>query len=119
MNDNDFNATPPQGQSSYQYGDSASQPRQQSGQTPFQDPNAGQQTSSYQPYAGSVPPSGPGSMPPVGPQVYYAPAPNQKWNTLCIIGFVLSFLMPVIGLVLSVVALVQINRSGEKARECP
>lgn len=55
-------------------------------------------------------------MPPVGPQIYYAPAPNQKWNTLCIVGFVLSFLMPVIGLVLSVVALVQINRSGEKSK---
>lgn len=55
-------------------------------------------------------------MPPIGLQGYYIPAPNQKWNTLCIIGFILSFFMPIIGLALSVVALIQINHSGEKSK---
>lgn len=50
------------------------------------------------------------------PQGYYSPTPYQKWNTLCIIGFILSFFMPIIGLALSVVALIQINHSGEKSK---
>lgn len=69
----------------------------------------------YQPH-GPVPPANPGYMPPTGPQGYYPPTPNQKWNTLCIIGFALSFFMPLIGLILSVIALRQINRSGEKSK---
>ncbi|WEV75811.1 DUF4190 domain-containing protein [Bifidobacterium sp. ESL0800] len=108
MNDNDFNASP--------------------NQAPYQYSGANPQTPNYQPYGfagpgsvppsgpGPMPPSGPGPMPPMGPQGYYAPAPNQKWNTLCIVGFALSFFMPFIGLILSVIALVQINRSGEKSK---
>lgn len=35
---------------------------------------------------------------------------------MCIVGFVLCFLVPPVGLILSIIALVQINKSGEKSR---
>jgi hypothetical protein len=54
--------------------------------------------------------------PPMGPQGYCQPAPYQKWNALCIVGFVLAFLAPIFGLVLSIVSLIQINRTGEKSK---
>lgn len=58
---------------------------------------------------------GPGQQfPPQG--VYYAPAPNDQWNVLCIVGFVLAFIIPPVGLVLSIIALVQINRTHEKSK---
>ena len=48
---------------------------------------------------------------------YPYPAPvNQRWNTLCIVGFILSFVFAPAGLVLSVIALIQINKSGEKSK---
>ncbi|WEV59508.1 DUF4190 domain-containing protein [Bifidobacterium sp. ESL0728] len=125
MTDNDFNANPQQGQPPYQYGDAGQQTGPQAPQAPYQYAGSDQQMPNYQPY-GSVPPSGPGpmppaagpsQMPPMGPQgYYYPPAPNQKWNTLCVIGFILSFFVPIIGLALSIVAMVQINRSGEKSK---
>ncbi|OZG63227.1 peptidyl-prolyl cis-trans isomerase [Bifidobacterium hapali] len=46
---------------------------------------------------------------------YLAPV-NQRWNTLCIVGFILSFVFAPAGLVLSVIALIQINKSGEKSK---
>ncbi|KFI44306.1 hypothetical protein BASA_0571 [Bifidobacterium animalis subsp. animalis] len=45
----------------------------------------------------------------------YSPEPTT-WNGLCIAGFVCSFLVPIVGLILSIVALTQINRTGEKSR---
>ena len=50
------------------------------------------------------------------PQGGYYPSINRSWNVLCIIGFVLSFLLPPVGLVLSIIALVQINRSFQKSK---
>ncbi|MBW3092885.1 DUF4190 domain-containing protein [Bifidobacterium sp. 82T10] len=40
----------------------------------------------------------------------------ERWNILSIVGFVLAFPFPPVGLVLSIIALVQINRSREKGR---
>lgn len=45
----------------------------------------------------------------------YSPEP-ATWNGLCIAGFVCSFLIPIVGLILSIIALTQINRTGEKSR---
>lgn len=53
-------------------------------------------------------------FPPQGP--YYPPIANDRWNTLCIVGFILSFFIAPVGLVLSIIALVQINKSHEKSR---
>ncbi len=63
---------------------------------------------------GYVPAYGPGAIPtrPTwGPPPAYA-----SWNALSIAGFVLSFLIAPVGLVLSIIALVQIHRSREKSR---
>lgn len=40
----------------------------------------------------------------------------RPWNVLCIIGFVLAFIIPPVGLILSIIALVQINRTQEKSQ---
>ncbi|MCH4209601.1 DUF4190 domain-containing protein [Bifidobacterium sp.] len=70
----------------------------QNGQTPQQPFNP----ASGQPY----PPQGMYNYPPV----------EQPWNAICIAGFVLSFVFAPVGLVLSIVALVQLNSSGEKSK---
>lgn len=84
----------------------------------YQSPQTGQPPYQYGYGNGPAPDySAYGPIPPTGPQgYYYVPAPNQKWNTLCIVGFILSFLMPLIGLVISAVALIQINRNREKSK---
>lgn len=45
---------------------------------------------------------------------YYAP--NDRWNTMSIVGFVLSFVFCPAGLILSIVALRQINRTQERGK---
>lgn len=51
------------------------------------------------------------------PQGYYYPQPAyQRWNTLCIIGFILSFLVAPAGLICSIIAVIQINKTGEKSK---
>ncbi|WP_314688733.1 DUF4190 domain-containing protein [uncultured Bifidobacterium sp.] len=45
-----------------------------------------------------------------------APPAYARWNGICIAGFVLSFIIAPLGLVLSIIALVQIHRTGEKSR---
>ncbi len=50
-------------------------------------------------------------------QGYYYPQPAyQRWNMLCIVGFILSFLVAPAGLICSIIAVIQINRSGEKSK---
>lgn len=63
----------------------------------------------YQQYNAPYPPSGYG---------YGYPQPSQqdRWNGLCIAGFILAFIIPPVGLVLSIIALVQINRTREKSK---
>ncbi|RSX54902.1 peptidyl-prolyl cis-trans isomerase [Bifidobacterium dolichotidis] len=56
----------------------------------------------------------PAMMPTMAPHV--SEKPKKPWNTLCIVGFVLAFFIPEAGLVLSIVALNQINKSGERSR---
>ena len=41
---------------------------------------------------------------------------SDQWNGMCIAGFICSFFFPLVGLVLSIIALVQINKTGEKSR---
>ena len=53
-------------------------------------------------------------FPPQGSYGY--PLPPQPWNALCIIGFILAFQIPPVGLVLSIIALIQINRSFEQSK---
>lgn len=62
--------------------------------------------------------TGPSTPYPGAPQ-YYAGGetdPGARWSALCIIGFILSFLMPIAGLIISIIALVRIRRTGEKSR---
>ena len=51
-------------------------------------------------------------------QGYYYGQPTQvdRWNGLCIAGFVCAFVIPPVGLILSIIALVQINKSHEKSK---
>ena len=45
---------------------------------------------------------------------------TARWNVLAIVGFILAFFTTVIGLILSIIALVQINgaaRQGEMGHE--
>lgn len=49
-------------------------------------------------------------------QAYRQMCPNQSWNVLAIVGFVFAFVSPLAGLVLSIIALVMVRKSGEKSR---
>ena len=54
---------------------------------------------------------------PYPPQGFYGyPPQQQRWNALCIVGFILAFQFPPVGLILCIIALVQINRTGEQSR---
>ncbi|KAA8820232.1 DUF4190 domain-containing protein [Bifidobacterium vespertilionis] len=64
-------------------------------------------------------PGQPGYQP--GPQPVYPGyagyyPPMQRWNVMSIVGFILSFVIPPAGLVVSIIALLQINKSGEKSK---
>jgi len=39
-----------------------------------------------------------------------------KTNTLAIVGFILSFLIPIVGFILCIIALGQIKKTGEKGK---
>jgi hypothetical protein len=43
-------------------------------------------------------------------------SPATRYNTLAIVGFVLAFVINVAGLVVSIIALSQIKRTGERGR---
>ena len=45
-------------------------------------------------------------------QVYRQPA-SQKTNTLALVGFILSFFVPIVGLILSIIGKKQIKETGE------
>ncbi|RYP97218.1 peptidyl-prolyl cis-trans isomerase [Bifidobacterium pseudolongum subsp. globosum] len=62
-----------------------------------------------QPYGGQIPPQ----EPMVG---YGAQQNNDKWNGLVIAGFVCAFLVPIVGLILSIIGMVQINKNGGKSK---
>ncbi|MFT8704400.1 DUF4190 domain-containing protein [Bifidobacterium aquikefiricola] len=57
------------------------------------------------------------NFPPYAGSYGYPPHnPGQPWNIMSIVGFVVSFLMPPVGLILSIVALVQLHRSRERGQ---
>ncbi len=62
-----------------------------------------------QPYGGQIPPQEPMAG-------YGAPQNNDKWNGLVIAGFVCAFLVPIVGLILSIIGMVQINKNGGKSK---
>lgn len=70
-------------------------------------PNYTQQYAPQPNYAQQYPPQG---------AYGYPVAPVDQWNGMCIAGFICSFFFPLVGLVLSIIALVQINKTGEKSR---
>lgn len=66
-----------------------------------------------QPYGGQIPPQ----IPPQDPMGGYgAPQNNDKWNGLVIAGFVCAFLIPIVGLILSIIGMVQLNKNGGKSK---
>lgn len=79
--------------------------QEQTHQQPYQG-QAYQQTQQQQPY---------GAPYMQQPAYYYQPT-QERWNVICIIGFILAFIIPPAGLILSIIALVQINKSHEKSR---
>ncbi|RSX51791.1 hypothetical protein D2E25_1766 [Bifidobacterium goeldii] len=88
----------------------------QYGQPYGQNPQYGQygQPYSSQPYGGQpyaqYPPSGA-----YYPSPFYEP-PAERWNTLAIIGFVLCFFFVPAALIISIIALRQINRTHERGK---
>ncbi|WP_437583746.1 DUF4190 domain-containing protein [Paramicrobacterium sp. CJ85] len=55
--------------------------------------------------------------PPPAPNPYQgAPAPQDKYNVMAIVGFILSFFVSLVGAILCFVALSQIKKTGEKGR---
>ena len=95
----------PQPQDAPQYGQG--QPPQ--GMPPPQ--YGGQQPQGMPPY-GQQP--GYGQPQPYGQPGYggFAPPMQPRWNSLAIAGFIFSFLISLVGLILSIIALNQINKSG-------
>lgn len=79
-------------------------------------PGYGAQQPQYgAPYgAAQYPPYPPYGANPYGVPAYYAP--NDRWNTMSIVGFVLSFVFCPAGLILSIIALRQINRTQERGK---
>ena len=98
-------ATHQQSQRTYSQQTYSQQPYQQQS---YPRPNA-QQQYRQQPYAVQARQAFP-------PQGGYYPPANPGWNALCIVGFILSFLFSPLGLILSIVALVQINKVPQKGR---
>jgi uncharacterized membrane protein len=67
-----------------------------------------------QPYGGQ-----PAQQSPYGqPQPQYGGygQAEPKWNVLAIVGFILAFLVSIAGLVISIIAFVQIKKTGDKGR---
>jgi hypothetical protein len=45
-----------------------------------------------------------------------SPTTTEKFNVLSIVGFILAFFLSIVGAILGVIALVQINRTGQRGR---
>jgi hypothetical protein len=100
------------------------QPPQQPNQQSY-DPRYTNQQSPYTPrpqdsYNQAPYNQGPYGQQPFGQQNFYAPSqgyampPVAPWNVMAIVGFVLCFVFAPAGLVISIVALVQIRKSHER-----
>ncbi len=100
----DFQNTPAPQQAQQQSQDANAADYMQQQSTPYMQPQDNFYT--QQPQYSAYPPQG-----------YYYPQPAyQRWNTLCIVGFILSFLVAPAGLICSIIAVIQINKSGEKSK---
>ena len=99
------------------YGQYQGQPYTDGGQTPPEQPAYGAPYT-QQPYNAQYGASynAPYTAPYTQGYYYGQSAQTDKWNGLCIAGFVCAFIIPPIGLILSIVALVQINKSHEKSK---
>ena len=113
---------PPYGQGEYgqpDYGQAG-----YSGQPGYGQPQHSQTGSYGAPWYGTQQPQygapyGAAQYPPYGANPYGVPAyyaPNDRWNTMSIVGFVLSFVFCPAGLILSIIALRQINRTQERGK---
>ncbi|MFT9009060.1 MAG: DUF4190 domain-containing protein [Bifidobacterium sp.] len=89
-----------QGQQGYEY--QSNQPNSQYQTGPQYPPQPNAQFPNQPPYYGQP--------------NYVMQNPNQPWNVMSIIGFVLAFILPPVGLVLSIVAIVQMHRSRERGQ---
>ena len=83
-------------------------------QTEYGQPAFGQPAYAQNPYQQAPQPGQ--SYPPQGVYQPYEQPVDQRWNNLCIVGFVLAFFIPLAGLIISIVAMVQINKSGERSK---
>jgi len=63
-----------------------------------------------------VTPPPPPSQPEAAPAYGYAPSSSDRFNTLAIVGFILTFIVTIAGLIVSIIALNQIKRTGERGR---
>lgn len=99
------------------YGQYQGQPYTNGGQTPPEQPTYGAPYA-QQPYNAQYGASynAPYTAPYTQGYYYGQPAQTDKWNGLCIAGFVCAFVIPPVGLILSIIALVQINKSHEKSK---
>lgn len=62
-------------------------------------------------------PGQPYGLPPQGPQGYNGyPPENQSWNACAIVGFIFSFFIALVGLIVSIVGLSQIKKRGGKGK---
>ncbi len=74
------------------------------------------------PYPQQQPWQGSGYAPNYAPRLFpqqpgwIPPSAYARWNALCIAGFIVSFIIAPVGLVLSIIALVQIHRTGERSK---
>ncbi|GAB3404207.1 hypothetical protein GCM10027515_15890 [Schumannella luteola] len=53
------------------------------------------------------------ATPPPAQPTGYTPAPAAKTNTLAIVGLILAIVVPVVGLIISIIANNQIKQTGE------
>lgn len=134
QHDHDAQEQHSSGSAQQPYEQQASYAQQSYGQAPFspqqpnpQYPNGNNpyaqqqpQQAQYDPRLGNQGAYGPNTQQPYTPRPGYAPYPNYvvaepqtPWNITAIIGFVLSFFFAPAGLVVSIIALVQIRKTHE------
>ena len=95
-----------------QFGQPAQQPYGQPAQQPYGAPQA--EPTQAMPEYGQMQPNQYAAQEPMAG--YGAPQNNDKWNGLVIAGFVCAFLVPIVGLILSIIGMVQINKNGGKSK---
>lgn len=95
-----------------QFSQPAQQPYGQPAQQPYGAPQA--EPTQAMPEYGQMQPNQYAAQEPMAG--YGAPQNNDKWNGLVIAGFVCAFLVPIVGLILSIIGMVQINKNGGKSK---